>query len=251
MKMIKRISAVILAAAISAVCSVTAFAAPKESTVVSENSPTSSTQKPQISAQKSGNEESSNEVSGDDNTVEITDSSKNSEKNKNDYDFSDKTIGNAVLTANENVITDDSNYQFIAATTRDGNVFYIIIDNLKTTDNVYFLNQVDTFDLNALLNSGEDDETVRVGANTQKATDEESKGEENEKTNEDEDNLDGEDPNSMTTPLIMLIGIAVLGVIGFVIFKMKKGGKLGKKQPELQMLDDDFDDDEEINEDKE
>ncbi len=245
MKIIKRISAAIFAAFIGTAFSVSAFAAPEESTVASEDSSAVSAQTSDVSAQ-----ESSNEVSSDDAEVS-TDSSENSEEIN--YDFSDKTIGNAVLTANENIITEDGNYQFIAATTRDGNVFYIIIDKLKTTDNVYFLNQVDTYDLKALMSS-EDGETVKVGENTQlfemsETTDGESASEDTANNEDNEDESEGSD--SMTTSLIMVGGLAVLGVIGFVIFKMKKGGGFGKKKPEPTILDDDFDDDDEINEDKE
>ncbi len=231
MKIIKKISAAILVALIGAAFSVSAFAAPEESRVASEDSSA-------VSAQ-----ENSNEVSIDDSAEVSAESSEKSEEMN--YDFSDKTIGNAVLTANENIITDDGNYQFIAATTRDGNVFYIIIDKLKTTDNVYFLNQVDTFDLQALMNSdSEDGEPVKVGADTA------TKSEKDEESSEDgEEEKADDDSNSMNTSLWLLGGIAVLAVGGFVFFKIKKGG-LGKKKSEPTMLDDDFDD-EEINEDKE
>ena len=235
MKIIKKISAAIFAALVGAAVSVTAFAAPEESSLASEESI-------DTSAQTSAVQEISKEVSDEDN-AETGDNSE-----KVNYDFSDKTIGNAVLTANENIITDDGNYQFIAATTRDGNVFYIIIDKLKTTDNVYFLNQVDTFDLQALLSSdNEDGEPVKVGADTVK------KSEKDEETSEDgeEEKADsGEDSNSMNNSLLILGGIAVLAVGGFVFFKVKKGG-LGKKKQLDMPLDDDFDDDDEINEDKE
>lgn len=232
MKIIKKISAAILAALIGAAFSVSAFAAPEESGVVSEDSS-------EVSAQ-----ENSNEVSSDDSAEVSAESSEKSEEIN--YDFSDKTIGNAVLTANENIITDDGNYQFIAATTRDGNVFYIIIDKLKTTDNVYFLNQVDTFDLQALMNSdSEDSEPVKVGADTETKTDKD------EESSEDvEEEKADDDSNSMNTSLWLLGGIAVLAVGGFVFFRIKKGGGLGNKKTEPVVLDDDFDD-EEINEDKE
>lgn len=237
MKIIKKISAAVLSACICAAFSISAFAAPEESTLTSEESVDTSAQTSNVSAQ-----ESSGDASDDDNA----DSSDNSEKGN--YDFSDKTIGNAVLTANENIITNDGNFQFIAATTRDGNVFYIIIDKLKTTDNVYFLNQVDTFDLQALMNSdSEDGEPVKVGADTAK------KSEKDEETSEDgeEEKADsGEDSNSMNNSLLILGGIAVLAVGGFVFFKVKKGG-FGKKKQLDMPLEDDFDDDDEINEDKE
>ncbi len=52
------------------------------------------------------------------------------------------------------------------------------------------------------------------------------------------------------TGIILIVGVAALAGIGFVIYKIKKGG-FGKKNSQPDLLDDDFDDDDEINEDKE
>ncbi len=45
--------------------------------------------------------------------------------------------------------------QFLTVTTRNGNVFYLIVDRSGETENVYFLNMVDETDLFALLDDGE------------------------------------------------------------------------------------------------
>ena len=37
--------------------------------------------------------------------------------------------------------TDSENLQFITATAKDGNVFYIVIDKQNSNDNVYLLNK--------------------------------------------------------------------------------------------------------------
>lgn len=69
--------------------------------------------------------------------------------------------GNADLIKEQKIIHDSSEMQFIAVTTKAGNVFYILIDYTATQDNksgegaVYFLNKVDEQDLYALINSSD------------------------------------------------------------------------------------------------
>lgn len=77
------------------------------------------------------------------------------------------TAGNASLIKEQKIIYDSAEMQFIAVTTRDGHVFYILIDYtaVKAAENgeegadgretVYFLNKVDDYDLYALLNTDE------------------------------------------------------------------------------------------------
>lgn len=76
--------------------------------------------------------------------------------NKDDYyDMS----GNAKLIKSEDVICNDEKMQFIAVTTKDGHVFYVLINYSakEGEDNVYFLNRVDDYDLYALLYAGQGD----------------------------------------------------------------------------------------------
>ena len=56
--------------------------------------------------------------------------------------------GNAQLADD---VSDNENLQFITVTTRDGNVFYFVIDKGAQSENVYFLNTVDESDLEALV----------------------------------------------------------------------------------------------------
>ena len=54
------------------------------------------------------------------------------------------TDGNATLIKQEKIIYDSEEMQFIAVTTKDGNVFYILINYSAegNEDNVFFLNNV-------------------------------------------------------------------------------------------------------------
>lgn len=54
------------------------------------------------------------------------------------------TDGNATLIKHEKIIYDSEEMQFIAVTTKDGNVFYILINYsaVGDEDNVFFLNNV-------------------------------------------------------------------------------------------------------------
>lgn len=182
----------------------------------------------------------------------ISDSNSDTDSEKRNYYFSENTDGNAELVANEKVITDNGLFQFIAVTTRSGDVFYVIIDNSKEENNVYFLNDVDTFDLQALLSKDDDSDTVKVGDSAEiEATTESGAAENADSENKKES--DSKQGGNYTS-IFILLGIVVLGGIGFVIFKIKKGG-FGKKKAQTDLLDDDFDDEfddeAEINEDNE
>ena len=63
------------------------------------------------------------------------------------------TDGNATLIKSERIIYNTEEMQFIAVTTKDGHVFYVLINYTADNgeDNVYFLNKVDDYDLYALL----------------------------------------------------------------------------------------------------
>lgn len=90
------------------------------------------------------------------------DEQKKAEENKTPADYySDPyydTDGNASLIDSKayKVIFSSTELLFTAVTTKDGHVFYIIIDYADEDgeDNVYFLNKVDDFDLYSLLQNG-------------------------------------------------------------------------------------------------
>lgn len=66
------------------------------------------------------------------------------EDNTNDDIYTLTPSGNAQLIDN---ISSNNNLQFITVNARQGNVFYLIIDHAKKSQNVYFLNKVDENDL--------------------------------------------------------------------------------------------------------
>ena len=89
---------------------------------------------------------------------EWTVSDDNEEETVPDYygdDYYD-TEGNASLVKENNIIHESEEMQCSSVTTRDGSVFYVLIDYTDETDNVYFLNKVDAYDLYALLYAVED-----------------------------------------------------------------------------------------------
>lgn len=232
MKICKKIIAVLMILSVCLTFSISVNAAEKEETTAPETT----------SAASAGTEVTAEK--------KISDSNSDTDSEKRNYYFSENTDGNAELVANEKVITDNGLFQFIAVTTRSGDVFYVIIDNSKEENNVYFLNDVDTFDLQALLSKDDGSDTVRVGESAEiEATTESGAAENADSENKKES--DSKQGGNYTS-IFILLGIVVLGGIGFVIFKIKKGG-FGKKKAQTDLLDDDFDDEfddeAEINED--
>ena len=71
------------------------------------------------------------------------------------------TDGNATLIKSEQIIYNTEEMQFIAVTTKDGHVFYVLINYSakNAEDQVFFLNKVDDYDLYALLYAGDDEDS--------------------------------------------------------------------------------------------
>lgn len=183
---------------------------------------------------------SESDKDGEKDTEEDTDDNKDDENEEDsDYSWSSNTIGNSELVADEDILMENGSYQFIAVTTRDEDVFYVIIDKTKTEDNVYFLNEVDTYDINKLVNDDENGSSEDGNIDV-------------EETEPEEATVAAQTTSSSSGNsqfmLYLIIGIVILGGIGFALFKLKKG----KKKDTSQEDDFDFDDEyEEINEDKE
>ena len=167
------------------------------------------------------------------------------------------TDGNATLIKHEKIIYDSEEMQFIAVTTKDGDVFYILINYSAEgdEDNVFFLNKVDDFDLYSLLyagNEGEEEKdpaeqakkyadaatngsmTADVSARVEETTGETERAEEKSTTKQ---------PSSMNSNALILVGVGVLAVIGGVVLVLKKGNFGKKKNTGAEDFEEDYDDD--------
>lgn len=163
------------------------------------------------------------------------------------------TDGNATLIKSEKIVYNSEEMQFIAVTTKDGHVFYVLINYSAESgeDNVYFLNRVDDYDLYALLYAGEEDkdgnpkytpeEAMQAAekANGRVNSGDNSSGtaDTSETTAEGEGAEDGENAPVKKAPAnmssIYLVGIIALigfGAGGFFLFKKKKGDN-GVRKP--------------------
>lgn len=160
------------------------------------------------------------------------------------------TAGNATLIKHEKIIYDSEEMQFIAVTTKDGNVFYVLINYSAEgdEDNVFFLNKVDDFDLYSLLYAGNESEegqdpqeraelyaNAAIGGNTTENS------EETTEATETKDSLENvSQPSSQINQNMLIIGSMAVLVIGGVAFFVLKSGK---KKNKTNIPDDDYDED--------
>lgn len=179
------------------------------------------------------------------------------------------TDGNATLIKSERIVYNSEEMQFIAVTTKDGHVFYVLINYSaeNAEDQVFFLNKVDDYDLYALLYAGaeDDDEKKKITPEqaaqaAEKANGRVQSGDGADTADTDESAEDGEDasdsaaqakPVPMNKNSMMLVfgAIALIGVggAGFFIMKKKNGG--GNSNSAMQD-EPEYDDDNEITEDE-
>ena len=168
------------------------------------------------------------------------------------------TDGNATLIKSEQIIYNTEEMQFIAVTTKDGHVFYVLINYSAENgqDNVYFLNKVDDFDLYALLYAGDENGENITPEQAAQAAENASgrvKPDGSTETNDiNETSESGEDTseevaqpkkNNMNMNNIYLIfgGVALIGVgaAGFFMMKKKNNGKKNVVQSESDYVEED------------
>lgn len=110
---------------------------------------------------------------------------------------------------------DSDKRDFITVTTRDGHVFYIVIDYESDDKHVYFLNSVDTEDLKRILETGTSNNTEKsTESETQTVSDETGSAPKPEQSK----------PKNDYT-LLLIIGVVAVVAVVFVIKKKLSGKK--------------------------
>lgn len=148
--------------------------------------------------------------------------------------------GNSMLA--DRVHFEGGDKELITIATRDGSIFYIIIDNTAPDgSNVFFLNKVDVSDLMAIINSDNATTETKVSEKVVEKKDDEV--EVVSETNEEGEEIASESTkpvkkdSSLSLLIIMVVAIVVIaGLYWFFKIKPGKGQHKG--------FDDDFEDDE-------
>ena len=157
------------------------------------------------------------------------------------------TGGNASLIKSETIICNTEEMQFIAVTTKDGHVFYVLINYSaeNSEDQVFFLNKVDDYDLYALLYAGEEDEDGNAKFTPQEAAEAAEKANgrvqsndngtsaDAENASEDSDETNNTETQTTHAPMnknsiYLVVGaVALIGVgaAAFMLTKKKSKGK--------------------------
>ncbi len=152
----------------------------------------------------------------------------------------------------EDVLDGNVNRQFLTIQSKNGNTFYIIVDkDDKGGENVYFMNLVDEYDLMAFAEDFPEETKAKKPATTEPVVTDKG-GKPVSTIPETDENgepvsIPVSDPGGSNNKLLLLIGILVLGGgAAFYFFKVK-GKPTNQKKPDIDIDDDEYDDEPEIN----
>lgn len=127
--------------------------------------------------------------------------------------------------------------EYMTVQTRNGKVFYLVIDRSTDTENVYFLNQVDAYDLMSIMEDAEKQEYEN--AKQEEVTEVPETPEEETKEPEAELETPKEEPQADNLALFGMIGVVSAAVIGGYAFMKKKAKKDGADlEEDLEFYDD-------------
>lgn len=168
------------------------------------------------------------------------------------------TSGSHSNTSSPSFYTENENGEKMMYTvaTRDGSIFYIIIDKSGEKENVYFLNAVDAVDLASVIKSGktesdtyteQEKDIISQAGNTGKSPTESSVSDTSNPTNPDETSQGSDNQSQKQNSdisLYIIVGVVAVAIIGFAAYKKVGPGKK-KKAPAFDELSDDDDEEEE------
>lgn len=150
--------------------------------------------------------------------------------------------GNMSLIDDVQIVVDSEVIEILTVNTRNGNVFYLIIDRSGGEDSVHFLNQVDESDLLALLSDDEKAEYESSKAAEESRQESIRAEEESRKAQTETEDLPAaiQQPSGSDNTVILLGILAVLVVILIggsafaVISLIRKKGEAAKKKTSEQ-----------------
>ena len=168
-------------------------------------------------------------ASGGEETPEVTESPATSETTSDPNPFTPAGTGTVVNTA-----TDEDGKQFYTITTPDENVFYLVIDLQRETDNVYFLNAVTEKDLLALAEKSEDTEENETAVVSTPEPESDSETDISSETSLETSTEPEQKSN--TTMLLFVLTVVVIGGGAGYYFKIYR-----PKQEQTALTEDEFD----------
>lgn len=203
-----------------------------------------------VMAQSNENAEQSNdqvvvvEETAMETTADGNEEGENSENASGDRDVSGALTPNGNLTLVDDLDEEASKeMQFMTVTTRDGSYYYIVIDRSGNSENVYFLNAVDTADLMNLMS---EDEKAQFEENNQSEpesviTPEVNIGEEEENPPAEQEAETGKENriNTALPTLGVFAGIGVLIAGAYYMLKIRPKKNRADIDEDREFYDDD------------